>query len=199
MSCLSNIVNPIFLHLCTSNTLIQTGWQQTCSCPVLQQQQQQQKPKNLKQFFTPAQFVRLRVCAVAWKTSSLWPPLWLCFFSKELRWKAYLVWQRTSCSLYSLQHLWAHSALPYWHRWHEACPYFLTPDIQRLWQWFPHSSSLIQACIHACMSAYCRLCVSVWLCVCVCMFEWGSSDRNSLNFWCRPVNLSQFWDRSVSY
>lgn len=117
------------------------------------------KPKNLKQFFTPAQFFRLCVCAAAWKTSSLWPPLWLCFFSKELRWKAYSLWQRTSCSLCSLQHLWAHSTLPHWHRWHEACPYFLAPGIWRLRQRFPPLIRDAQVCIYTCMSVRCRVCV----------------------------------------
>lgn len=54
------------------------------------------------------------IWAMAWKSSSLWRSLWMCFFSEQLGWKAYSVWYRIewpSCSLYSLQQLWRHNVL----------------------------------------------------------------------------------------
>lgn len=196
LSCLSNIVNPIFLHLCTLNTnthahtrreiererkasihvshlhplspggLLNVPWNlrhtQMCSSSVLPKKTPKKTLSIWSSFSHLLNLSEPCVCAVAWKTSSLWRPLWLCLFSKELRWKAYSLWQRTSCSLCSPQHLWAHSALPHGHRWHEACPYFLAPEILKVRERFPRLLiGAAHVCIHACVSACCQACVCV--------------------------------------
>lgn len=164
----TNIYINIYIY-----TLTQTG---TDSNPI---------PKNAfgeaVAYTTPAQIVRLCICAMAWKSFSLFWPLCMCFFSEEVAWKAYWLWrwiERPSCSLYSLQQLWRHSVLTHAH--------IQTQTLQMTWSISPlpgtrhfkdiranyiiiissHTCLLVCLCVRVHMRSVWHTLICVWVCVC---------------------------------